>query len=70
MLPSATLSSVASLVGDVDRSLVTAARSLLGVATSKAIEKTIRIQHPPAKRIVRETVEISREGTRRLKALE
>ena len=69
VLTRASLSSVASLVGNVDRSLVTAAAALLTVVENRAIGKSIRSQNPPRKRIVKETVRISAEGTQRLDAL-
>ena len=64
-----TLSPVARLVRDEDRSLVAAATALLTVAENKAIAKSIRSQNPPRKGIVKETVKITAEGMKQVEAV-
>lgn len=63
------LSPTASLVARVDRKLESAAKALLDVAHDVAVAEQIRLQNPPEKQIVRESVRISGEGSRREEAV-
>ena len=63
------VSSPARLIADVDRKLVAAAKALLEVVQDAAVTDQIRKQNPPERKLVRETVEISGEGSRRLDAV-
>lgn len=69
-LTGASVSPAGSLVADVDRTLVRAAKALLTLARYKSVASQIRVQNPPQKMTVLGTVEISTEDARPLEAVQ